>query len=427
MVVLCRHVPISPTPGKKSMKRILTFQKGKTPSGNQWVKQIRGKRHYFGPARTKSNKEDYLAAEQRYLKLLETLHTDEDGPPLSIKERIYGAKQTGRIARRFYESNQMRVYGNHFGARPKGFISAERARTLEQHVGIFVRWFGPDKRLSLLKSEDLNDFNTHLNELEYAHNTKAGFRASLKQFLFWAYQNEHLDKLPRSATAKISGPLAVSWMPTNPVVFKWTSPNTKSLSEIRKLYLSCRDHSSDAELFFLLATNCGFTQIDIATLEWDHLRRRAGNDWFIERPRHKTHVLSKHLLWDRTRELLLERKGNHPDLVVVTRTKKSHYRLNSRGSITSGIPETMKRIIKKCFGSGETRSFKHLRKTGASFCADRSAGTDSMYLAHSPSTMAAKHYSVATFKHLNRVLVAMESQFLGIPFNKKRHDRYLSQ
>lgn len=409
------------------MRRELTFQKGRTPSGSQWVKTIRGKRHYFGPARSPTNKEDYLAAIDRYRQFLATTPSDTSprtAPP--SRPRKYGARHTGRIANMFYDWNLTRIHADHFGPRDKGSISRERASSLKHDVSIFVNWFGPTRHLASLEGMDLIVFNSYLVDLGYAHNTKSAIKASVKQFLMWAYTTELISRLPRNFFQKNTGPLSISWRPPHVRIFNWKSPSRGVLPEIRRLYEVCRGHSLDAELFFLLATNCGYTQVDIATLDWTHIRRRAGNDWFIERPRHKTHVMSRHLLWDRTRELLLQRHSacDGVGIVLRTSTNRSHYRLNSNGSVTSGIPQTLKRLIRKTFGDSDDRSLKHLRKTGASFIAERSPGTDSIYLAHTPSTMAARHYSVATFNHLSRALVAMESQFLGIPFNNTRFQRY---
>lgn len=412
------------------MKRELTFQKGKTASGHQWCKTIKGRRHYFGPARSRENKEDYLAAFERYRSFLAQT-PPEQTPTVSERdssnyEHRFGARQTGRIANLFYAWNQSRIWRDDEAIRPKGTIGSNRAGHLRRHVGHFVNWYGERVHLSKLTSADLIAFSNHLSTLGHGHNHQQAIKASVKMFLLWAYESELLDRPPRALFTKTRGPLSVNWLTTPILTFSWRPQEGYHETEIQRLYLACRNTSPDAELFFLLATNCGFTQIDMATLRWEHIRRRTGGDLFVERARNKTGVLGQHLLWRRTKELLLQRtRGSSPTgLVITTSTNRSHYRLNSNGSVTSGIPQTMKRVIRKTFGADDTRSLKHLRKTGASFCAERSPGVDALYLVHSPRTMAAKHYSLAPFASLSRVLIAMESQFLGVPFNTNQHKRY---
>jgi hypothetical protein len=87
----------------------------------------------------------------------------------------------------------------------------------------------------------------------------------------------------------------------------------------------------------------------------------------------------------------------------------------TKGQFDSPLAYRFKKIVTTTFpredGSKDERSFKTLRKTGATFCAKRSFGTEVLYLAHKPKTMAARFYADTPFHTLDRVLCYMEKDF----------------
>jgi hypothetical protein len=87
----------------------------------------------------------------------------------------------------------------------------------------------------------------------------------------------------------------------------------------------------------------------------------------------------------------------------------------TKGQFDSPLAYQFKKIVTKTFpredGSKDERSFKTLRKTGATFCTKREFGTEVLYLAHKPKTMAARFYADTPFHSLDRILCYMEKDF----------------
>jgi hypothetical protein len=87
-----------------------------------------------------------------------------------------------------------------------------------------------------------------------------------------------------------------------------------------------------------------------------------------------------------------------------------------KGQFDSPIAYQFKKVVRDTFPkkegeSEDTRSFKTLRKTGATYCAKREFGTEILYLAHKPKTMSARFYADTPFDRLDRILCFMEMAF----------------
>jgi len=156
------------------------------------------------------------------------------------------------------------------------------------------------------------------------------------------------------------------------------------------------------KLYILLAINCGYQQIDIATLE------RSMVDWetgIIARNRHKTGVPQHSRLWPITLEML--RKYAEPEGDILLKSRDGNpllwHKLRDDGRVwrSDCIQRAFNRLRKQCGGEIATKSFTDIRNTGASRIKNQynpeQRGTKSnqelfdLYLGHAPHKMIASY------------------------------------
>ena len=214
----------------------------------------------------------------------------------------------------------------------------------------------------------------------------------------WAYQNEYLDRIPRVlefgyASIKISRPDPEFWNP----------------EEIRILFNAAAQRT---KLYIALACNCGYTQKEIATLNWEMIDK----DGVIRRNRPKTGEPQVHQLWPVTRTLLktesktrkgrclLGQKGNE----LLTETIKDDGEITHVDSIRLAFNRTTKKTDLQDTG----RTFKHIRKTSANAIAQ--AFEDNrlvdMFLSHSDHAMR-NHYVEKHYDRYFKALTWLESYY----------------
>lgn len=190
---------------------------------------------------------------------------------------------------------------------------------------------------------------------------------------------------------------------------------TFTVEELAKLWGAANEQN---RLFLALALNCGFAQMEIATLRtWEvdleSLPKR------IARNRRKTKVYGSWELWDVTAGLLERRLGRTPknaeELALLTRYDKPYVRY-SNGGRSDAIALAWQKLVAK---AGVTKlSFRFLRKTGADMIR-KIAGLEvsEAYLAHSEKSLA-RVYSNRDFDKLAEALTTMRSQLSAV-FDEK--------
>ena len=158
-------------------------------------------------------------------------------------------------------------------------------------------------------------------------------------FLGCCVSRERLDRLPASllrgdfARVELPAPKPVSW----------------TLDEVKTLYAAAVQRT---KLYVLLGLNCGYTQMDPATLTHEMVNWETG---IIDRPRHKTSARQCHRLWPMKTRLGM---------------------------------------------SGDRRGFKHLRKTSADLLAQQyRPDLVDQFLGHAVGAMR-RHYSDQHFGEL---------------------------
>jgi integrase len=209
----------------------------------------------------------------------------------------------------------------------------------------------------------------------------------IKHMVEWGWSKRLLDDMPRNlkefGRVKLPQP----------------KPLTYANDELVALYQKAREKARGAlELYILLAINCGYSQIDIASLERGMVDFTTG---IITRTRHKTGVAQHSKLWPITLDLLRKYAEPTGDLLLKTRNGNPlvWHKLRDDGKIS-----TSDCILQafNCLRKGiTTKSFTDIRNTGASRIKHQyrreTPGTKSnqelfdLYLAHSPHKMVASY------------------------------------
>lgn len=183
--------------------------------------------------------------------------------------------------------------------------------------------------------------------------------------------------------------------------------STFSVAELGKLWAAANEQN---RLFVCLGLNCGFAQMEIATLRTWEIDLEA-DPKCVSRHRRKTEVYGRWALWSVTGDLLARRLKRTPenaeDYALLTRNGQPYvrYREDVR---TDAIAQAWRKLVKKADVS--RLGFKHLRKTGADMIR-KIDGLESSeaYLAHSEKTLA-RVYSNRDFDRLAVALRTMEEQ-----------------
>jgi integrase len=395
-------------------KHQLTFDR----SLKQWVKVIHSKKRYFGKASSKGNVADYERALERYRQFMAQESAQPSLSDTLTPRQLQAAADGVGTGKRRYTPRLVEVAARHFIAHQRhrmvlGEITPTRVIGLRNNLRHFVRHC-EGKTLSLITSETLLAYSRQQSEQVAAgtltRQTVQQRFAAAKMFLVWCWENNKIADVPRNIRSVFRMKVATDQSPVR--YFSWKGAN----SEVHRLLSACRERGEFFELYVLLALNAGMLHVDIANLRMVNVRWKRGAHPRIEWSRSKTRIKGNHLMWGRTRELLerhaMGRYGTD-DLVFVTKKGRQLREVDLQGNTRAPLVLALSRIIRQVFGDGDGRSFRHLRKTGARFCADRypSRGVESLYLSHAPNTMAARFYAPPSHDLLDEALCYMEHDF----------------
>ena len=170
----------------------------------------------------------------------------------------------------------------------------------------------------------------------------------VKHMVEWGWSKRLLDDMPRNLKE------------FGRVNLPQPNPNTYDADELVALYQKAR---GALELYILLAINCGYSQIDIASLERGMVDFTTG---IITRTRHKTGVPQHSKLWPITLDLLRKYAEPTGDLLLKSRDGNPlvWHRLRDDGRVSKVdyILMAFNNIRKGL----TTKSFTDIRNTGAS-------------------------------------------------------------
>jgi integrase len=387
---------------------LLTWDK----SLRQWVKQVEGKKYYFGVAASKSDAAGYERALTKFRQFMAARAATESAHA-TPKQLLSGSgsvasanpnRSLGRIVQDYLAYQQDRTIPTGNGRA----ITPGRVVALRNWIKPFVRLCGETRRMNTI-GEDLilsyrRDRYDALTRSEITSHTLFQHFAVVRHFLKWCWENRKIRNLPRNLGSALKLGLPT---PSKILFFDWKA------GEVQKLLRACAAHSEELELCVLLGLNCGFTLKDISDLRMSEFRWRKDTYPRISRSRSKTGQYASHVLWDRTLELLKKHAiGKYgSDERCLLRPDGRPLLMEYKGKTNNRIHGWFRKVMNATFGEDDERSFRTLRKTGATFLRRRKEGTEVLYLAHQPSSMASKFYALTPPNLLDEWLCYMEVDF----------------
>ena len=271
--------------------------------------------------------------------------------------------------------------------------------SLQRTLNHFADFAGRRVAVASINGHTLESYHTELMrkmEKDWSPDYAASFLRIVKIFVGWCYDTELLESLPRNMR-RGNTTLSIDRGHKKKPVF--TNEEVKSLLD---------NASERTQLYLLLMMNCGYTQIDIASLHPEQVDWTAGR---ITRKRTKTENRESvpevsYPLWSRTFELLKKfghRKGDR----VLTNEKGGVLKVDLlRGekpkyhkidNIASSYARVVKKLTKKKDGKPaplkSAKPIKAFRKTSPSRLEDSEFNSCARWFGGwSPKSVADKHY-----------------------------------
>ena len=389
----------------------------------QWRKRYKGKTHYLGTGRGKSDKVSYQQALLKWHELkAETDAGDEEAAAATKRaERIetlkalvfsempdpirkdaarllYGVKtfrvdvpdydrqrptaktqSVGDLIGLFLADQEKRYeHRKKFPNDPRGnnSISPSRWISIKSTIKPFNALLGsrPFTDNEAAIGTMLLEYRAVQDQLLLAGTIKPNtFNDRLKvmrQFIGWCVRNFHLTRMPRNV-ADVSSPCG--YKPTAKAI---------EVALIRKLWNAADEHT---KCFLSLGLNCGLYARDISTLENNHIQ-----DGYIVRARSKTGVPTRYKLWSTTQSLISRCRNRQGDLVLVDSNGEPLLRYNvateSRKDVISQALRALCRKLKIDYVP-----FSRFRDTSATHIEQIDPSLTSQFLGHSDKRMA-KYY-----------------------------------
>ncbi|MEM6257464.1 MAG: hypothetical protein AAGI37_04040 [Planctomycetota bacterium] len=290
-----------------------------------------------------------------------------------------------------------------------GSKSMGRYATLLVHLEKFCNWAHDgqpvgEQEPAAIRTSMLSQWHIHLLEQIGAETFSPKYAndllSSVKQFISWAWEQEKCG-LPRNLRSKSL---------TIPIPKK--RPQHMKLSDIRRLLEVASDRTT---LYILLALNTGMTAKDISDLHPDELNVRKGT---ITRARSKTRRHANaptvtYKLWPQTIKLLKQHRQKQGDRVLLTMKGdplvRSWIKDDGKAAKVDSIRLAWLRAIKATGRDDQQEvkgTFKLLRATGANLIeqSGKFNGAATLYLAHSPGTVADQHYLASNQKSLDNAV-----------------------
>jgi integrase len=395
----------------------LTYDK----SLHQWVKVIKGRKHYFGKGRSKTNPEDYQKALAAYeARLPEILAAAEsprasdlsESPRPTIITSNRRKQQLATAVARYFQYQELRATGSDTTNR----ISSGRVIGVKGWLRPFLNHFGDRFALHTIGSEAISEYSAAQRRAEangdISANTLFQRFAILKNFLRWCWEEEIIRELPRNLRRELKFGIPT---PDRIDIFHWRKRDGE---EVQRLLKACEERDEFLYMCVLLGLNCGYGLKDIADLRMEQFLWKGKDYTRLKRGRSKTGIYGSHILWSRTEELMRKyARGRYKTTdLCFTMPDGSPILREYRGAVVCPLARDFKNVVQALFGSTDKpdrRSWRTLRKTGATYCARSTvvSNADTLYLAHQPKTMAAKFYAETPFHRLDQVLCYMESDF----------------
>ena len=378
-------------------KRILTWapnwaKRGKP--GGRWKKQINGKVHFFGSAKSEGDNRAYRAAERRYFEFLQKVEADQPVEiPLTDATVVDVCEQYLQSLCRRYDI---------------GEISATHVEKTRCCLEDFAQHVGPTARFASIGGLALEDYRCHTlsRPVSEATGRQISLRyakdrlCAVKAFFAWLYDMELLDATPRILRRYTRCDV--------PVI----EVKTFTLAEVSELWAASNDR---LRCWIALALNCGMGQTDLSDLRTGEVDLERS---CIERQRSKTGVFAKHKLWHITLDLLAKHKrpdARDADRFFLTRDGNplvARKIVNGHFHQNDAVRCAFWRVQERT-GINSGRGFYCFRKTGATLIEQIDPLATEMYLSHAEPGMK-RSYAERDWGRLERALAEMGSQLKDV-------------
>ncbi|HBO43640.1 MAG TPA: hypothetical protein DD670_06865 [Planctomycetaceae bacterium] len=294
--------------------------------------------------------------------------------------------------KRFLDFKEVQVRGSVLKSRTWG--------TLNERLAIFVSWIKPGTHVSTINGNTLTSLYEWLLRQSWGHQRRKNVFNVARQWIRWAWRQDdvELEHLPKNIDSREF--VFLTHIDSTGIAKKtrtellWTPDDLKDTLDLVP---------DDFQLFLLLMLNCGFTSVDIGTLLKSEVQLSEGR---IVRQRTKTRrhehpPVVNYQLWPRTVRLLRAHWNNHPTLALTNRVGNPLVvsKLIDKNGITQETAwDSIRRrytSMKRADPKMPRKQLRFLRKTGSSKIRSqrRFLTIDSLYLGHSWTTVADKHYN----------------------------------
>lgn len=299
----------------------------------------------------------------------------------------------GYQVQRFLDFKERQVRG--------GVIKARTWGTLKERLKFFVDWIKPGTHVATIDGNTVTGFYEWvLSQRSWQHQRAKGIFNTARQWIRWAWRQDdvELETLPRNVDSR---EFVFLTHIDKTGVTKQT--RTELLWTPDDFYRTFQLVPEEFQLYLLLMLNCGFTNIDVATLLKSEIRldeRRIVRQRTKTR-RHSHPPVVNYLLWPETVKLLRARWSDHPTLALTNRAGNP-LGVSKLVQANGQTAETMWTGIGRRYGQMKKakrempdKQLKFLRKTGSTKLKSKQEyrNLDSLYLGHSWATVADKHYN----------------------------------
>lgn len=365
--------------------RILTWKPyGKTAKGGRWCKKLEGKRHYFGTAKSKSDRDAYNAAVEAYRKFLDDKANEEFASLSRYDQFVILTKRAAPALRAAYEERMKRAQGDRqtkvvdvapivqefldeqqrryelTTKQPEALPANKRLRgssykSVQDRLKPFAAWC--KKNSATVNPEDSPGFESTLRRYrrqlddaviaeELAPATVSNRVSALRRLVQWMWEHRYINDKPRGL---------------DDICAKYASRSTaKSLTpkQIGKLF---KHADKRGKAIIAVCLNFGMYPSEAVQLRQKHIR-----EGHVATRRNKTGVPGKWLMWDVTKTLINETSTADKPNDLLWETRQGYPLIHLSGHTrTDSLQKHWDAIRKK----SKLKDFKpsNLRDTSATF------------------------------------------------------------
>jgi len=294
--------------------------------------------------------------------------------------------------------------------RPGG-IDVSRWETYSRAIAIFRDWIGKDSPIDAITAPKLEEYwawlSLQVQEKRYSSSYAKGLLMTAKQFI---------NRLGELGLIPLPGNIRAKRLkiPDSPKAVE-----TLALEEVQTLLTGCDGFSERTKLYILLMCNCGMLQSDISDLGQDEVDWKEG---IVKRPRSKTPngPVVRYKLWPETFDLLKqfrakekvdnERGGHRAVLTERGKPLVAYYLEDGKMRRYDAVQTLFSRLAEK---TKIKRALKLFRKTSATLLSKHPQYKfyAQYFLAHSPRSVAERHYIVPSDEEFFAALDWLREQF----------------